>query len=206
MTQAQAEKVCAAIVDPNRKANCIQDVMATGEAGFAETYLATERIERHTPPKAPTLELPADNSDVGGGVRFTWEDVRDAAGGPVTYRHCVWDAKRPFDFNRCQALSDRPVTDQAVTYAGFVLIIGLLLLLALFFIVAKHRRLVLTAVAIAIIPAVLLAFYLARSRSALTPTSAMAPLEPGGVYFWKVIAEEGEGGMVESETYRFTVK
>jgi hypothetical protein len=206
MTQAQAEKVCAAIVDPNRKANCIQDVMATGEAGFAETYLATERIERHTPPKAPTLESPADNSDVGGGVRFTWEDVRDAAGGPVTYRHCVWDAKRPFDFNRCQALSDRPVTDQAVTYAGFVLIIGLLLLLALFFIAAKHRRLVLIAVAIAIVPAALLAFYLARSRAALTPTSAMAQLEPGGVYFWKVIAEDGEGGMVESETYRFTVK
>ena len=34
----------------------------------------------------------------------------------------------------------------------------------------------------------------------------VAQLEPGGVYFWKVIAEDREGGVVESETYRFTVK
>jgi hypothetical protein len=206
MPQAQAEKACAAIVAADRKANCIQDVMATGEAGFADTYLATERIERHTPPKAPTLQTPADNSDHSGGVRFTWEEVRDAAGGPVTYRHCVWDAKRPFDFNRCQALGDRPVTDQGVVYAGFVLFIGLLLLLMLFYIAVKQRRLVLIAVAIAIIPAAILAFYLGRSRADVTPTSTVAQLEPGGVYFWKVIAEDRDGGVVESETYRFTVR
>lgn len=41
-----------------------------------------------------------------------------------------------------------------------------------------------------------------------TPTLAMtvAKLVPGRSYFWKVIAEDGMGGMTESETRRFTVK
>ena len=39
-----AEAACKTIVDKNRRANCIFDVMITGETGFADTYLATEKI------------------------------------------------------------------------------------------------------------------------------------------------------------------
>ena len=40
----------------------------------------------------------------------------------------------------------------------------------------------------------------------LSLTESVADLEPGKAYFWKVIVEDGNGGTVESETYRFEVK
>jgi hypothetical protein len=39
-----------------------------------------------------------------------------------------------------------------------------------------------------------------------TLSTTVARLEPGRSYFWKVIAEDGKGGSVESETRRLTVK
>jgi hypothetical protein len=43
---AVANQACRALVDDNRRQNCIFDVKVTGEEGFAKTYLATERLER----------------------------------------------------------------------------------------------------------------------------------------------------------------
>lgn len=42
---ATAQMVCAPITDPNSRANCVFDVMVTGEVGFAETYILTQKIE-----------------------------------------------------------------------------------------------------------------------------------------------------------------
>lgn len=41
---ATAQMACATITDPNTRANCVFDVMVTGEAGFAETYIRAQRI------------------------------------------------------------------------------------------------------------------------------------------------------------------
>jgi len=43
-TRRVAEEVCRPLADKNRRANCVFDVMVTGEIGFADTYLATEKI------------------------------------------------------------------------------------------------------------------------------------------------------------------
>jgi Subtilase family len=40
-----AQQICRAIVDKNRNENCVFDVAITGEAGFAELYLLSQRIE-----------------------------------------------------------------------------------------------------------------------------------------------------------------
>ena len=40
-----AERACRRIADPDRRANCVFDVTVTGETGFAETYVLTERVE-----------------------------------------------------------------------------------------------------------------------------------------------------------------
>jgi hypothetical protein len=37
-------------------------------------------------------------------------------------------------------------------------------------------------------------------------TKTVSELESGKAYFWKVIAEDGKGGTVESETRRFEIK
>jgi hypothetical protein len=41
-----AERLCRAIRDENRRENCVFDVTVTGEPGFAETYLLTEKVEQ----------------------------------------------------------------------------------------------------------------------------------------------------------------
>jgi hypothetical protein len=77
-----------------------------------------------------------------------------------------------------------------------------LLLLLLFFTRFKYRSALLVVVVIAV-AAVLIAIYATRTSAV---SFRVARLEPGKVYFWKVVAEDGEGGTVESATRRFTVR
>ena len=44
--QQVAEAACRPIRDAIRRKNCVFDVVATGDAGFAKTYLLTERLEQ----------------------------------------------------------------------------------------------------------------------------------------------------------------
>ena len=55
-----AQQNCANIVDAVRKKNCVKDVMATGEATFAQTYLLTEQTERNKLPASPALDSPEE--------------------------------------------------------------------------------------------------------------------------------------------------
>ena len=41
---------------------------------------------------------------------------------------------------------------------------------------------------------------------AKTVSKTVSELESGKAYFWKVIAEDGKGGTVESETRRFEIE
>jgi hypothetical protein len=207
LTPAEAEKVCAAIAAPDRRANCVADVTATGDPGFAETYLTTERLENKPIPAAPTLGLPSDNADLPKAVSFRWARAVDAAGGPISYRHCVWNADQLFDFNKCVAVGDEPPAGRGLFNVSLVLVIGLLLFLALLVSRLRHRRLALAIVALLIIPAVFLALYFGRPRvDATIASTSVNQLQAGKVYFWKVIAENGQGGVVESQTRRFTVR
>ena len=65
----------------------------------------------------------------------------------------------------------------------------------------KPGLLVLTAL---IILAVVIIAYFRCGRSTISKT--VSNLEPGKAYFWKVIAEDGKGGTVESETRRIEIK
>lgn len=87
-----AEQHCSDIVADDRRANCEQDVMVTGEPGFAKTYLLTEQIEHNAIPTAPVLVFPKNNkTHLAKTVTFTWKTASDLDGDPITYRHCVWD-------------------------------------------------------------------------------------------------------------------
>jgi hypothetical protein len=204
---AEAEKICSAVAAPDRRANCILDVTATGDRGFAETYALTERIETKAVPKPPTLRFPDDNADLARTVNFGWTKASDAAGGPLTYRHCVWNANQLYDFNKCIAVGDQPPAGRGTFNAALVAVLGVLLFIAVLISKMKYRRLVLVLLVIAIIPAVLLALYLGRPTIDATTASTSVPrLESGKVYFWKVIAQDNQGGTVESLTRRFTVR
>jgi hypothetical protein len=100
-----AKRLCGPIVNPVRRENCMQDVMVTGEAGFANTYLATEKIQLNAIPEAPVLTLP-DKSQVNLGetVAFNWKPVKDKDDGKLTYLHCIWLANEKPTFKHCKEL------------------------------------------------------------------------------------------------------
>lgn len=135
LSSEEAQQHCAAIVDGTTKANCIADVMATGEPKFAETYLRGQQIERNGAPAPPVLGFPERfKTDVKLPLEFTWDRAADKDGDPVTYKHCVWDVKEPFHLNKCVVSTGQTTTSfrsGRFFYPFLILLIGLLLLLLL---------------------------------------------------------------------------
>lgn len=202
---ADAQKHCKDIVADDARANCVQDVMVTGEPGFAKTYLLGERIERNARPTAPVLDSPKSFAlDLAKPVTFTWGKAFDADGDTLTYRHCVWDVHERFTFSKCTADSIRLTPWRGgLLCAVVVLLIGVLVIAVLIVMGMKNKPGLLVLVAIVVLVAAILALYLCGSKTA---SRTVAELESGKAYYWKVIAEDGKGGTTESETRRFAVK
>lgn len=202
-----AQQHCRAIVEDNAKTNCVLDVRLTGEPGFAQTYLRGEQIARNGVPTAPVLVFPeAFKTDVAIPVTFTWNKTSDREGDPLTYRHCVWEVNNRYSLNACDVVSIQTAWWRSgIFYAVLVALLGCLLLAVLIFMGMKKRPWFLGFVAIVIVAAVILAFYVGRTGSK-TLARTVSGLEPGKAYYWKVVAEDGKGGTVESETRRFEIK
>ncbi len=129
-----AQQHCNAIVDGDRKANCVQDVMVTGEPGFAKTYLLTEKIESNAMPVAPQLGIPANNAALAKPVKFTWQTTTDLDDDTVTYRHCVWIAGDRPTFDNCDSTPIKATSwDRGIVCALLVILIGCVLLGLLIF-------------------------------------------------------------------------
>jgi hypothetical protein len=64
-----AQNLCQAIIDPFRKANCVFDVMVTGEPAFASGYLTSDRIEAAS--TQTSVDGDKDSSKSGDVVTFT---------------------------------------------------------------------------------------------------------------------------------------
>jgi hypothetical protein len=102
LPKESATQLCAAVTDKGSHANCVADVMATGEKGFAAIYLAADEVRRNTPPSAPVLVYPKDfDTAVPQAFSFQWRVTKDKEGGAISYRHCLWEVKRPFTLNNC---------------------------------------------------------------------------------------------------------
>ena len=206
-----AQQHCGPLVDGNAKANCIQDVMATGEPKFAETYLRGQEIERNGTPAPPILGFPEGfKIDVALPLEFTWDKTADRDGDQVTYKHCVWEVKEQFHLSKCVASTGQATgsfRSGRFFYPLLILLLGLLLLLLLFFFGFRRKPWVLAVIAVIIVAGAGLALYLRRGVSPQTLTARSAStLQAGKAYYWKVIAEDGKGGTVESETRRFDVR
>jgi hypothetical protein len=64
-----AQQQCRPIKDDNRRANCVFDVTVTGEPGFAETYILTQKIEAGA--TTTTVTDDRDPTRFGEPVTFT---------------------------------------------------------------------------------------------------------------------------------------
>lgn len=89
---ATAQKLCSAVVDQARRANCIHDVQATGEAGFAKAYQLGEAIVNGS--TATLLDDALDPTQPGAEATFTATVIRNAKGkAPVGTVQLVIDGK-----------------------------------------------------------------------------------------------------------------
>ena len=213
--QAQAEQLCSIVVDVQRRGNCIQDVMATGDAIFAETYLKSQKLDQRILIAPPTLINPPRNGEIPGNqLDFNWKPVPGTEDIDVTHYHCLWKSAERYDFNKCTVLgkdgdSQNEVFPPALTKylspSVCIIVLVILLLLALVLFRKNKRRASLFMLLIALVLAVIC--WLHHRSGSSEPTSvSIKNLAPGETYRWKVVTETKDGLITESETFLFSVK
>ncbi|MEM9555336.1 MAG: hypothetical protein AAGC60_13855 [Acidobacteriota bacterium] len=105
-----AEQLCAGVVDPVRRTNCVQDVATTGEPAFADQYMLTESLVLEQAPEPVKLEQPDDFAVLGGTeVSLSWWLTEDPDGGDSYDRLCLWPATDTLSFDHCQAIDGDPI-------------------------------------------------------------------------------------------------
>lgn len=204
----EAQRHCHNLVAEDRRANCTQDVMVTGEPGFAQVYLATQKIEQNRVPTVPRLISP-NNEQIGllKTTVFRWKRATDPDGDPVTYRHCVWAIDTMPTEADCTVVSNNQQASRstALFYAGLG---GSFLLVGLLVPGIRNRHGLFSVVTVMIVTGFLLVS--CSNVQPMTTADSMIRkvenLNSGKAYFWKVIADDDQGGSTESETWRFTVK
>jgi len=212
--QAQAEQLCAAVVVPQRRDNCVRDVMATGAAVFAEGYLKSQALDQRVQIAPPKLVSPAHNARIPGtGVVFEWTPVPGTEPIDVTHYHCLWKSSERFDLNNCKVLSVDggglggiipPALEKYLSPVVCLILFLLLLLLALILFIANKRKAAVSVLILALLFAVVCWLH---HRGASEPTSvSIQNLVPGEIYRWKVATDTKDGLVTESETHRFEVE
>ncbi|MBC7875372.1 MAG: hypothetical protein H7Y01_15335 [Ferruginibacter sp.] len=206
MTRVAAEQLAAEIVDPDKKSNAIMDLVVTGEAAFAKTYLLADKIARNNYPDPPDLGLPKDFDTLRvSDIRFEWNKTTDKDGDPLTYKLYVWPVNEmPDNNNAIPVSSENHWWRGSLKWALIVGLIGLLLFVFLSYTALKKKRRLLVWLAIIILAAVILAYFFGGRRTSFS--RKIPDLKPGNAYFWKVITEDGQGGTVESETRRLNIR
>jgi hypothetical protein len=213
LTQEEAEQCCIGIVDEDRKANCIQDVMVTGDRGFAKTYLQADEIARNATPTPPLLVFPEDfRTNVVNPISFTWNHATDADGDPISYRHYVWPVDQVPNDNDAVPVSSHITPRKIILYPLVLGLLVSLLLAALVFVASKKQPSPLVIAVVGILATVVFAYFLGTRTASHTKAvtqmvfKTVSDLQPGKAYFWKVIAEDDKGGTAESEIRRFEIK
>jgi hypothetical protein len=96
-----ARRFCSAVIDKADFANCVRDVATTGEPGFANVYVAGEKIQRNALPIPGTLVSPRSMDRVAPEiVDFAWMPAKDPDGGKLAYKHCLWPVGAQMDYGR----------------------------------------------------------------------------------------------------------
>ena len=212
--QAQAEQICGGLVDVPRRENCIQDVMATGDAIFAENYLQSQKLDQRIVLAPPKLTNPPRNEEIPGNqVDFEWTPVPGTVEIDVTHYHCLWKSAERFDFNKCTVLGTdgSPLDDilpaaivKHLSPVVCIVLVVILLVLALVLFLAKRRRASLFVLLLALILVVICWLH---HQPGTEPTSvSIKNLDSGETYRWKVVTETKDGLITESETLLFSVQ
>lgn len=161
--------------------------------------------EENIAPTSPTLVFPENGAMVNSTeIAFIWEKSEDANGDSLTYNLYYCENS---EFSDCAPISLDETGTVITTYASFG-ILGLILVLLL---LGGFRRKKLGLLIAVTAITVLLFITCGKKESTIVTPSAtedevgytVAELTPGTTYFWKVIADDGNGGTASSEIWSF---
>ena len=172
-------------------------------------------------PSAPSLFLPADGATgVALPVQFQWVKAKDDDGEPVTYH--LWYCTNPAMLGCTpvdiavrlplrHASAGSSLHDTLAGLGGY----GAGMLLAGFAIAGgvRSRRKIFFFIAVLAISVMAAAACGKKTETVAVPvgvdpatlvTKSVSGLRSGTTYYWKVVADDGNGALIESETRSFT--
>ena len=209
ITRAEAEQLAAGIIDPERKELCIKDLMAIGEKNLVYAYEASDKAGRNRFPNIPILQFPKHGDEITATqVKFTWEKTGDLDGDKLTYKLYVWDAHELADDNKAIEIPDTSgFMGQGVWKCQLIILLLLLvLIIILYFVLYKEKRKWFYLLSLLLfILAFVLCKYWCKDKST-TVNYTVENLQHGKAYLWKVIADDGKGGITHSESRRVIIK
>ncbi|GBE00245.1 hypothetical protein BMS3Abin07_02294 [bacterium BMS3Abin07] len=162
-------------------------------------------------PSAPILVSPANNATgLGTTVDFTWQKSTDPDGDTVSYKLYYCEDQT---FTGCQPVGVASVGNRGIFYAGtFGSGAGLLLFGIVFAGGIKRRRKIAAIIVMIMIMGLLLVSCGGSSSNSTPPpptnqvTHQITGLNAGSQYYWKVVADDGNGGRTDSAVWSFTTK
>jgi methionine-rich copper-binding protein CopC len=197
---------------------------ATGVLSLAQKPMAADKTWKfltNGAPSAPSLFLPTDQATgVAVPVQFQWVKSKDLDGEPVSYH--LWYCTNP-GFLGCSPVEIASAATTTAASAGSALHgtlaglggYGAGMLLAGFAIVGgvRSRRKIFFFIAVLAISAMATAACGKKTETVAVPvgvdpatlmSKSVSGLKPGTTYWWKVVADDGNGALIESENRSFT--
>jgi hypothetical protein len=203
MTLETATALATGITDPDRKEDCIKDLMITGDSTFVKAYRLADKIIRNKLPDSPILLYPQDFDTVSAAVDFGWKNATDADGDIPNYKLYVWPVDDTPDINNAMIISSSG--GLSITLLLLILFIVIILLAVIWRVNLSGKIKWLATVVVLVVCVIVTGYFWSRKKGDEL-SGNFEGLALGKAYFWKVIVEDGKGGVSESETRRISIQ
>jgi hypothetical protein len=183
--------------------------VTTGVKDLAQNPLATgfsSKFLTDAGPNAPQLVSPENDAGVTGtAVDFQWTKSADPDNDAITYHLYYCTNQLMFGCTPVDVAAAPSLRDSMAGLGGY----GAGMLLAGFAIMGgvRSRRKIFFLIAVLLISGMAVTACGSKSSSSPAPgaelmTKNVTGLSPGTTYFWKVVADDGNGATTESEEIR----
>jgi len=165
-------------------------------------------------PSQPQLYSPTNGqTGIGSSVDLVWIKSKDIDGEPVTYHLSYCTNPAMFNCTPVDVASASSVRSTFASLGGYgagIFLAGIVIAGGV-----RSRRKLFFLIAVLLISGMMASACHKKSSSdnsivgvdpASLMTKTVSGLSPGSTYFWKVVADDGNGALIESDTWSFTTQ